>query len=139
MHVPHGPRYPVADQAWPWTWPEPTTPETRGAVAWPGRSQETTEADPPGQLNGTAKAISLCREYAATSVISALAGAANATARVPYTVTGCKTSTVPLPSLTVTYETSACTAPTWIWFDPLVIAMKETGPALPAVLRGGTY
>src|SRR5580693_9634366 len=90
MQVPHGPRYTVADQALPPAVPDPIRPETPGAVTWPGRSQEMIQAIPPGRLNGTAKAISPCREYAATSVIVARIGMANATARVPYTPTGCR-------------------------------------------------
>ena len=128
----------MADQALPWTRPEPIRPETWGGVTWPGRSQEMTHAPWLGQLNGTAKAISPCREYAATSVIVALIGRASATARVPYTVTGCKTSTVPLPSLTVTYETSACTAPIWTWAAvPKVHPIRGAGPGPACVPRVG--
>jgi hypothetical protein len=44
--------------------PEAIRPETRAAWCWPGLSQATNQAGPPGWLNGTAEAISPCAEYA---------------------------------------------------------------------------
>ena len=62
--MPHGPRYAVADQAWPQYDPEPIRPEARASPCWPGLSQTPKVAVPPGALNGIAVAISPCREYA---------------------------------------------------------------------------
>src|ERR1035438_4079423 len=133
--MPHGPRYAVTDHACPLAVPEPIRPEVRASPCCPGLSQTPKAATPLGALKGVAAAISPYREYAVASTIPVPTGTANATARMPYTATGCSTSSVPLRSRTATYVTSARTAPYWTWTGPRVsaqpdISEKETGSAL---------
>jgi hypothetical protein len=69
--------------------------------------------------------------------ITALAGVANPTTRASYTVTGCNVRTVPLSSLTLTYDTSAWTGPYSDSAGGRPTSANATGPAW-SVLRSGT-
>src|SRR5208282_5387154 len=91
-----------------------------GQPVLPGREPDAEAGQPARGVEGVAAAIWPCREYAVASAIPAPTGTANATARTPYTATGCRISTVPLSSRTATYVTSARTPPYWTWTFPAV-------------------
>src|SRR5580698_2463895 len=93
----------------------------------PGLSQMPKKAWPSPSLNGIAVAISPCREYAVADTIVAFIGVAKATTRAPYAVTGCNISTVPLPSVTLTYDTSAWTGPYWASTGRMPTSANATG------------
>ena len=91
----------LADQALPRYVPEPTRTDARARPDWPGLSQVTKDDIPP-ELNGIAVAITPRAEYAVAETTGAPSGMANPTRRTPETRAGCKVSTMPLPSRTVT-------------------------------------